>query len=289
MKKFLALSCLFAPVLSTAQIIYSNNLAPGDLFTNTGTTVKGQAIGSSDWFYNNVRNKGEVGIRNNHARSGNGSVYFNLTQTGTSSSKADIEFLGQSTTDSNGNFYATSPLGTLGNLTSLSYDWLRESGGTAEKWLMPTIRIGVASADASQFGYLVFEQKIQDNSYVAATDNWVSEDIVSGNYRLWSSGNTLPFNLDGTNGAVKYYDALTLSDWKTNYGSLLVTSINVGVGSGWGTFSGAVDNVSFGFGGQNRTFNFEVASAPVPEPFTMTLGLAGAALAIRRRRKALRK
>lgn len=288
MKKFLALTLCLIPVLGASQtIIYSNNIAPGDDFTNAGGSNTGQAVGSSGWYYNNVRNNGHVGINNTFAHNGNGSAYLGLTQgPGGASSKADIEFFASASANGSGNYGATSALGTLGSLTSLSYDWYRAAGGTASAWLMPSIRIGVVSADLTQSGYLVFEREVQGGPYTAPTNSWVSENIFASDYRLWSSGSTLPFNLNGTNGTPKYYDSLRLSEWISSYSTFLVTSINLGVGSGWGTFEGAVDNVSFGFNGQGQTFNFEVASAnPVPEPLTITLGIAGAIAAVRRRLK----
>jgi predicted porin len=57
--------------------VYSQNPAPGDLFTNAGSTNQGQSFGNANWVYNNTRRDGSVGIRNNYPRSGNGSVYFN--------------------------------------------------------------------------------------------------------------------------------------------------------------------------------------------------------------------
>jgi hypothetical protein len=69
--------------------VYSQNLAPGDLFTNTGSTNLGQGFGNPNWVYNNTRGGGSVGIRTNYPRSGNGSVYFNSPG---SSGKADIEY-----------------------------------------------------------------------------------------------------------------------------------------------------------------------------------------------------
>jgi hypothetical protein len=62
-----------------------------------------------------------------------------------------------------------------------------------------------------------------------------------------------------------------------------VYGISAGVGSGWGTFQGAVDDITVGFGGASTTYNFEV----VPEPSTVLLvgtGLMGMLIVARRRR-----
>jgi hypothetical protein len=272
------LSVCAAPAIGA--VVYANNAIPGDDFTNATSTTSnitapGAAVDSTGWYYNNVRNNGHVGINTNLARSGNGSVWFNAVQGPSgASSKADIEYY-------NVVGGASQSLGKLGNLTSFSYDWYRQSGGTASTWLNPVLRMYVS--DGTHSGYLVFEREINRDTFgnpvVAPVDTWTTDNVLGGNYRLWSTGSTLPFNLNGTNGTAKYYDALHISEWILGYGNYDVYGISAGVGSGWGTFQGAVDNISFGFGGANTTYNFEV----VPEPMTLALlGLGG--LVLRRRK-----
>ncbi len=41
---------------ASAQIVFSNNAAPGDSFTNASGSNQGQAVGSTGWYYNNTRN-----------------------------------------------------------------------------------------------------------------------------------------------------------------------------------------------------------------------------------------
>jgi hypothetical protein len=257
--------------------VYSNSNSPGDDFTNTGTSntspsTPGAALDASGWYYNNVRNNGHVGIQTTYPLDGNGSVWFNATQgPAGSSSKADIEFY-------NIVGGVAQPLGTLGNLTSLSYSWYRSSGGTAASFDTPVLRLYVASPDLTKSGYLVFEPVYNAlGNNAAPVDQWESNDIVAENDHLWSTGSTLP-NLND------YYSAnVTLSAWQSNYGSYVVYGVSAGVGSGWGTFQGAVDDITFGFGGANTTYNFEV----VPEPSTVSLvgaGLMGILIAIRRRK-----
>ena len=58
--------------------------------------------------------------------------------------------------------------------------------------------------------------------------------------------------------------------------------VSAGVGSGWDTLQGAVDDITVGFGGASTTYNFEV----VPEPATVALvgaGLMGLLMVVRRR------
>lgn len=66
-----------------------------------------------------------------------------------------------------------------------------------------------------------------------------------------------------------------------------ILGFSAGVGSGWGPFIGAVDNIGWTINGQSQTSNFEVSGgAAVPEPGTMLLvgaALLGVAVARRRR------
>jgi hypothetical protein len=261
---------------ANASIVLSNNGGTGDDFTNATTTNTGQAVGATGWYYNNVRNDGQVGISTDLPRSGNGSVYFQGTNgPGGNSSKSDIEFLPNATANGAGNFSSGGVLGTLAELNSFGYDWYRAAGSAASNWLHPSLRLMVASPDLSQFGYLVFEREVNRDTLgvppgsttAMPTDQWVSDDVFGADYRLWSTGNTLPFNQNGTNGPVKYYDALHLSEWQSQFGTYLVLGISSGIGSGWGAFEGAVDNITFGFRDDAPvTYNFEVRDdGVVPE------------------------
>ena len=185
-------------------------------------------MGSSGWFYNNVRNNGTVGIQTTLPYAGDGSAWFNLTQgPGGSSSKADIEYY-----DISGN--TDVPLGTLGNLSSFSYSWYRKDGGTASNWLMPLLRLYVSSPDGTKSGYLCFERDYQTafSGQAAPTDQWETDDILGSDYTLWPSGSTLPYA-----GQV-YGNNLEISSWQSAYGNYNVLGISAGVGSGWGTFTG---------------------------------------------------
>jgi hypothetical protein len=247
--------------------VYANNLPPGDSVTSaTNFSFAVPIINSGGWFYNNMRNYGYVGIRTDLPRSGNGSVWFKGEQV--DKSKADIEYL------------PTRPLGTLNDLSLLSYEWYRKSGTTysAAAHLHPVIRLLVG--DTQPRGYLIFERAYNPGVSPVPTDTWVP-DTVGDATVLWASTGLRNHLSISEPGSYK-----TLADWKSLIGSYNVYGLSAGIGSGWGTFEGAVDNISYRFGsGPIVTTNFEV----VPEPTTMALfglGLLGAAGGLLRRKSA---
>lgn len=255
-----------------AASIVNSNSPTGDSFTNAGGTNTGQAVGASGWYYNNVRNSGIVGVNGTYARSGNGSVYMETTLgPGGASSKADIELLPSATVNGAGNYSSGAVLGQLSQLTAFGFDWYRSSTSTNNAVQHPSLRLQVISQDGSQFGYLVFERVY--NSLTVPTDAWQTDDVYANaaTYNLWSTG-SLP-------GAFSNYTT-TLQQWMNAAANYYVVGVSAGVGSGWGQFQGAVDNISIGFGGVNTTYNFEVVPTPGA---AAVLGLGGL-LAGRRRR-----
>jgi hypothetical protein len=260
--------------------VYSQNPVPGDSFTNGGPTNQGQSFGNPNWVYNNTRGSGSVGIRTNYPRSGNGSVYFNSPG---SSGKADIEYFADPVLVG-GNFVPnpfnpSSILGPLAALSHLSYEWYRDGSSTAPASLHPVLRLGILrvnSDNTAAVGYLTFE-RVYNGFGAAPTNSWQSDDIVSNNYKLWATASL------GFGEVLK-----TIPEWVSAANAvgatLYVISVNAGIGSGWnGTFEGAVDNITFGFGGNYTTYNFEV----VPEPASMLAlgsGLIGL-LGLRRRKR----
>jgi len=260
---------LFAGVGGTASaaVVLSNN-PTGDLFTNPTSTNTGQAVGASGWYYNNVRVDGTVGISDAYPRAGNGSVRFStkpVAAPGTTNAKADIEFLPNATQTGTGNFVPTGSLGRFRDLTSMSYDWYRNSSSTNSGVQHPALRVLLAvplPGGGFSTGGLVFE-RAYNVSGNAPTNTWVS-DTVSGTSKVWKFGlSPIPSDPLG----LGPYNT-TLADWQGYLPQdTQIIGISAGVGSGWGFFEGAVDNIAWTISGQTASFNFEIrGNPPVPVP-----------------------
>ncbi|MCI1190539.1 PEP-CTERM sorting domain-containing protein [Calidifontimicrobium sp. SYSU G02091] len=284
----LAVAGVLWSVSAGAMVVNANAPAPGDAFTNAGPVNQGQAIGTSGWYYNNVRNGGTVGINTALPRSGNGSARFASLD---GADKADIEFLPNGL-NLGGNFVSAGVLGSFSQLGSMSYEWYRSDSSTTDAHLHPVLRV-LLDADGDltttgDRGGLVFERVyIEASGWTASTNTWVSETITDSTY-LWNFGLGLGFaaNINSTDYA---YDA-TLAQWKAYLPNAVIIGFSSGVGSGWNdTFTGAVDNIAWNIAGQGVTYNFEVAAAAVPQPGSLAL-LAAAMLGwigARRRRPAV--
>lgn len=284
-----------------AAIVLPNN-GTGETFTNGGGTNQGQAVlsqavGGTGWYYNNVRNGGSVGINANYPQTTTGSAYLaGNAGPGGASSKADIEYL-VNATDVNGNYYSTNSLGTLQQLTQLSYEWFRDSSSSATSNLHPVVRILVDAdgnlATTTDRGGLVFERSYNGGG-AAPTDAWTAESVTLTT-NLWSFGANQAFAFAGYNNTLSDWISGTVSDGanaSTINRSSLILGFSMGVGSGWGPFEGAVDNFSYAVGANSGDFNFEVqADGVVPEPMTIAvwsvLGLCGSAFAWRAKRRQL--
>ena len=264
-----ALECAAAQ----ATVVFANGALPGDAFTNAGASNQGQAVGTSGWFYNNVRNSGMAGIDTAYARSGNGSAHLSgSVGPGGASSKADIEFLAGGT-NFGGNNAASGTLGLFSAFSGMQYDWYRSNSSAATATQHPALRILLDRdgdlSTTNDRGGLVFEGIY--NNVTVPTDTWVTS-VVSASTNVWNFGLGLGFAFDiGSNGYA-YDDSLTA--WKSYapMANAVVLGFSAGIGSGWGAFDGAVDNIGWTIGGQTSNYNFEVqSSASVPEPGTLAL------------------
>lgn len=255
------------------SVVLSNNVG-GDSFTNptNGGPDLSQPVGATGWVYSNVRFGGTVGIDSAEPNGGNGSVHFSGligpsgSAPGFKTSKADIEY------------FTGSPLGTLDNLSAFSYQWIRLAGGTANGWLHPNLRVFVQNpSNPSVAGYLVFERTYNSGFGLndAPVGAWQTDDVLGSDYNVYSTG-SLP-------NAFAKFDR-KLSQWKSLIGGYNVLAFSSGIGSGWGSFEGAVDQITFGFNGVSTTTNFEVRPA-VPEPASLGLVGAGAVALLARRRR----
>lgn len=285
-----SLVALGATSQGNAAVVLANNPAPGDSYTNAGGSNQGQAVGGTGWYYNNVRNGGTVGISTDNPRSGNGSVALSGTAgPGGASHKADIEYL-PNAVNFGGNYFSNASLGSLSSLSSMSYDWYRDSSSTANANQHPALRV-LLDADGNlnttgDRGGLVFE--LVYNGVVAApTDSWVSSSVTSSTY-LWNFGLGVgsEFNINATAYA---YDA-TLAEWQAYFPNAAIIGFSSGIGSGWGPFEGAVDNIAWTIGtAGTQTSNFEVERTQVPAPGgLLLLGIGMMALTAVRRRAAAR-
>ena len=278
-KSIVALGALTFSLLSSA--------AQADTVTSPAGVLTAPPVGTvSDpvvldaWFRTNVRNGGSIGITSDYPRSGNGSVYMQGTQgPGGNSSKGDIEY-----------FYSDAFGGgrTLGALTSLGYDWYRDSSSTNNAAQHPSLRLYV-DADGSfatntDRGYLIYEQ-VYNGVATAATNAWQTATITDSTNLWWRQ--FVPGATD------EMYDR-NLAEWKSGQSSAgfvqlssnsVVYGLSSGFGSGWGPFEGAVDNITIGFNGVATTYNFEVAAVPLPAAALAGVVLMGG-IGIGRKRRA---
>ncbi len=265
-----------AVAAGAAQATVVNVYNPSGTASHVGAgTVQPDALAGDAWARRNLRDGSSIGISTTYARSGNGSAFFSGAN---GTSKADYEYI------------FSDPSGqTLANLTSLSYEWYRDSASTAPAHFHPALRLYVDAdgnmATTNDRGYLIYERAYNPSVSAVPTDTWTTESI-GGSTNLWlrqfTPGQTEEVYNRDLNDIINGYTATP--GFMQLSGNSLVFGLSVGIGSGWaGSYIGAMDNVSIGFGGNDpTTFNFEV----IPSPMAAGFALGGMALVggLRRRR-----
>lgn len=277
MRRSVTLAALSMALLSSsamaATVVVSS---PSTISINPSATpisdfsVHYPGVGETDiWGRNNVRNNGAVGIStiypDNHGGLGSawmwGPAPFNANSLLTS--KADFEYAFGDLTGK-----------TLGNLTAMSYEFLRSSGtitdpNQANVWLHPSLRLAYDAdgniGTTSDRGYLIYERANQPAFGLNAvpTDTWLADDILANNYRLWRTEFTK--TNDFTPRYVSDFLAGTVANSMTPMSAnSLILGVSAGIGSGWGPWYGALDYITLGFSGNSTTWDFEPPSAPVP-------------------------
>jgi hypothetical protein len=278
-----AAAALATATAGRADTVYNTELgslpSPGSTVTDaTGTRSTNPVDGAPNrvneafggfysWQQRDVGGGAVVGITTDYARSGNGSAFFS-TEDGNSKASLELFFEG--------------PV-ALSEFNGASYDWYRDSASTNPGAQAPSLRLYVL--DGVTGGTLIFEPYYQGPPVDVATDSWQTSTI-DFNSTVWAR----PV-FGAPPGASCDPDACfaTLGAYAGAHPGLLVTGFSTGVGSGWnGAFKGAVDNITFSFGGGESTYNFEVTSVPEPATWAMMLmGFGGLGAVIRRRRAAL--
>ncbi len=268
----LATSALNAQTVLNTDLpdVTASNATTVTTANGTVTTVTGAprrtATPNGSWFQANVGGGGSVGITKTYTNDGNGAAFFETTS---GDSKGDLQYL------------FAAPV-ALASLQSISYDWYTDaSTANANGAFHPVLRFNMTKNGAFA-GQLILEHVYQ-NQQAAPEGVWTTETATLSSGIWWASNAALGPTFANANGGQK-----TLSQWiADNAGSNLeVVGMNIGVGSGWaGTFSGALDNINYGFaGGPSGDVDFAVAAVPEPASWAMVIGgFAFVGSALRRR------
>lgn len=181
-------------------------------------------------------------------------------------------------------YLASSNLGLLSDLGSLSFDWAIASASKAQLHADYTPALRVTVFDQGVRSELVWEGVYNGTYGNTQRDTWYTSGADDNFYRWVSGGKGVTLN----NGS--QVDQ-SLSNWiDSGYYSTAayISGFSVGVGGSAGAdYRAFADNVTINLNGVSTTYNFELAAAEVPEPGSVALlglGLLGAAIARRKQR-----
>lgn len=270
-------------VSAQAQTVYSNNLTPGDYFTNAGGSAANQALtngigGGVVGTYRETKNGATVGINTTQARSGNGSAWFSAVGNANSKSEVALSTAFSPAGDSGG------VLGSFDSLSAFSADLYTQSSNIGNQSAIVRLELFSATDGGGRYGQLIFDTAWSPGHFGTFNyGTWNSVDMFANSGSTWLRASS---GINAAYGAGVGVDngERTLADWMVQLGGkgYNVISINAGIGSFNGSFEGGVDNLGLGFGGNNKVYNFEV----VPEPASIcAIGLGALALIRRRRAK----
>ena len=222
-------------------------------------------------FSSATRNGGATGIVASPSPDGDGAASLTSPD---GSGKATIQYFG------------STPLGALSDLTGIGYSWYRDGTSTNPAAQAPGLKIFVNDG-AGRSGTLIYEP-VYNGVPVAPTDAWQTVDATAGNWWLFEGGVFEVYNLTLASWATDAVFAGPGGSSKQGFGAnAQVTGIEVGIGSGWNgvsTYFTDLVNISFN-GNPEYTWNFKTGGQTVNEPAVLGLvglGLAGLALARRR-------
>jgi uncharacterized protein (DUF2141 family) len=247
--------------VSTAMVVAFTGMTGAAPLFVTGTA---HAAGASTvvspttlngWAKSDMRGTGVAEITSQKADKNGGNGSLNLALSG-NSDKAG--------------FMKSANYGPVNDLSSLSFDWYRDSSSTAAAHFTPAVGIYVSDSSGSNVWLLKWEGVY--NGYpvagpAAPTNVWTPENLLSAKYwRIPQVVNGSWVGFSGCNQAgdpfkCADYTRTLQDDWLKGFD---VVGMDVSVGSGWtGTYNSYVDNIKI----NDTTFNFEAAPVLGAENF----------------------